>query len=520
MKKALSIFLAVVVVLSSFAVASFAAETYSGKCGENLIWSLDTATGELVISGTGAMYDWSDDDISPWYYRGEYIKSVTINEGVTTIGAYAFYNRDNITSVSIPDTVTSISDKSFSYCDGLTSIVIPDSVEKIGKSVFASCINLVTVKIGNGVTSIGSGAFLYCNALKNITIPDSVTTIRNSVFSLCGALTSIAIPDSVTTIDTQTFYSCKNLARISIGSGITAIRSEAFYNATAITDIYYRGSQAEWDEIAFGSGNDPLFNATMHFNHIHGSSVSEVTPPTCTEQGYTTHTCECGYSYVGDYVEATGHEFLDGKCRCGEVPEKLSSIQEITYVQQESTRKTFTVTCNGRASMIQFVEPDGGTRTYDRYNKNVTITGYNADGEVVNSMSRDLAYEVWEIYTNLSVGTTVKLRAKFNSKWEEDKRTLLVDEYNPVVSMELASYSGKKGAVMATVVADEKTEKVMFKMSDGSSVTVAPSGKDENGNNIFTGKAWMNEDGLNVINVLIRRKNMWKQVGVLEYTVE
>ena len=202
------------------------------------------------------------------------------------------------------------------------------------------------------------------------------------------------------------------------------------------------------------------------------------------------------------------------------IPNIESDVTEVTYIQQEDTHKTFTVTANGRKQMIQFIEPDGGTRTYDRYNKNVKITSYNADGEIVSSMARDLAYEVWEIYSNMSVGVEIQVRGKENYKWDEAKYSFVIEPYNPIISMELSATSGKKGAVPATVIADEKTEKVMFKMPNGTSVTVSTFTTDESGNHVFTGKAWMNEDGTNEIQVLIRRDNVWKTVGTLEYTVE
>ena len=195
-------------------------------------------------------------------------------------------------------------------------------------------------------------------------------------------------------------------------------------------------------------------------------------------------------------------------------------ITDVTYVQQEDTHKDFTVTVNGRKAMIQFIEPDGGTRTYDRYNKNVKITSYNADGEVVSSMARDLAYEVWEIYSNMSVGVEINVRGKENGKWDRAKYTFTIEPYNPIVSMELSAISGKKGPVPAIVIADNKTEKVMFKMPDGSSVTVAYSAIDVDGNRLFKGKAWMNEDGYNEIRVFIYRDKVWKLAGTLEYTVE
>ena len=202
------------------------------------------------------------------------------------------------------------------------------------------------------------------------------------------------------------------------------------------------------------------------------------------------------------------------------IPPVECDITEVTYVQQEDTHKDFTVTANGRKSMIQFMEPDGGTRTYDRYHKNVKITSYNSDGEVVNSMARDLAYEVWEIYSNMSVGNEIKVRGKVNGKWDAEKYSFTIEPYNPIISMELSATSGKKGPVPATVVADAKTEKVMFKMPDNTTITVASKATDENGNKIFTGNAWMNKDGLNEIRILIYRNKVWRQVGTLEYNVE
>ena len=202
------------------------------------------------------------------------------------------------------------------------------------------------------------------------------------------------------------------------------------------------------------------------------------------------------------------------------IPPVDCDITEVTYIQQEDTHKDFTVTANGRKSMIQFIEPDGGTRTYDRYNKNVKITSYNADDKVVNAMARDLAYEVWEIYSNMSVGVEIKARVKESGKWNAEKYSFTIEPYNPIISMELSLTSGAKGAIPATVVADEKTEKVMLKMPDGSSATISTFTTDENGNCVFNGKAWMNEYGLNEIKVYIRRNNVWKLAGVFEYTVE
>ena len=200
------------------------------------------------------------------------------------------------------------------------------------------------------------------------------------------------------------------------------------------------------------------------------------------------------------------------------------SITNVEYEKSFDTRNTFTVTVTGRPAMIQFIEPTNGTRTYDRNHKNVTIKSYDADGNEVNSLDRTAAYEVWSIYSNMMPNVEIRTRAKYLSDarytWESETYDFPMILANPIVSMELSSTSGKKGPVPATVVADDKTEKVMFKMPDNSTVTVASKATDENGNKIFSGKAWMNKDGLNEIRIFIYRNSVWKQAGTLEYTAE
>ncbi|MBQ3127580.1 MAG: hypothetical protein IJC13_00920 [Clostridia bacterium] len=200
------------------------------------------------------------------------------------------------------------------------------------------------------------------------------------------------------------------------------------------------------------------------------------------------------------------------------------SITNVEYEKSSETRNTFNVTVEGRPAMIQFIEPTDGTRTYDRNHKNVTIKSYDAEGNEVNSLDRTAAYEVWSIYSNMMPNVEIRTRAKYLSNarytWDSETYDFSMILANPIVSMKLSATSGKKGPVPATVVADDKTEKVMFKMPNGTSVTVASTETDENGNKIFKGNAWMNEDGLNEIEVKIYRKNVWKTVGTLEYTVE
>ena len=172
-----------------------------------------------------------------------------------------------------------------------------------------------TIK-GATVTCIGNGAFGWCKSLTGVTIPDSVTSIGGSAFYGCTSLTSVTIPDSVTSIHWGAFYDCTSLTSVTIPDSVTSIGAWAFRDCTSLTDVYYAGSEAQWKAISISSnGNDDLLTANIHYNYVsHTHSYKDVvTAPTCTEKGYTTHTCSCGDSYVDAYVDALGHAWDNGK---------------------------------------------------------------------------------------------------------------------------------------------------------------------------------------------------------------
>ncbi|MCD8133911.1 MAG: leucine-rich repeat domain-containing protein, partial [Clostridiales bacterium] len=134
-RKALAVLLTFCLVLS-LAPAALADDATSGTCGENVTWTLDTDTGVLTISGTGDMADWSTRSDVPWYSYRRSISAVTIDEGVTSIGIYAFYHCTGLTDVTIPDSVTTIGDRAFYNCTGLTSVTIGSGVTSIGSRLF------------------------------------------------------------------------------------------------------------------------------------------------------------------------------------------------------------------------------------------------------------------------------------------------------------------------------------------------------------------------------------------------
>lgn len=148
----------------------------SGTCGKNLTWKLDSK-GTLTISGTGDMYDYAWDEeegpAAPWgnsYSSDVAIKTVIINDGVTSIGDLAFEDCQELINVEIADSVTRIGDYAFNYCYELTNVEIPANVKSIGDGTFRECGKLTSIEIPASVVSIGVDVFFECYKLTKIDV--------------------------------------------------------------------------------------------------------------------------------------------------------------------------------------------------------------------------------------------------------------------------------------------------------------------------------------------------------------
>ena len=180
------------------------------------------------------------------------LSSVTIPDGVTTIGSMAFRDCYLLTSIAMPDSVTSIGESAFDGCQSLTDIKIPDGLEIIDSSVFEGCTSLTSITIPDGVWIIYPFAFESCTNLTNITIPDSVAMIGGSAFSGCESLTDVTIPDGVTDIRYGTFYNCSSLTSITIPDSVTYIDDKAFFNCSALKTAVIPASVTYFGENALG----------------------------------------------------------------------------------------------------------------------------------------------------------------------------------------------------------------------------------------------------------------------------
>ena len=295
--------LAAILLLCSTVVS---AETYSGTCGENVNWSLDTETGVLNISGTGEMTNYGYVPPAPWRDHRGNITTVNINNGVTSIGNSAFSGCDGLTSVTIPNSVTSIGSSAFYNCTGLTEITIPNSVTSIGGSAFNDCTGLTSVTIGNSVTSIGDQTFKYCSNLTSVAIPNSVTSIGSGAFNCCIGLTNIEIPNSVTSIGDDAFSVCTGLKSITIPNSVTSIGSRAFYCCSGLTSIVVDEENSVYDSregcnAIIETATNTLIRGCM--NTIIPNSVTRIGDWAFDEcDGLTEITIPNSVTSIGDYA--------------------------------------------------------------------------------------------------------------------------------------------------------------------------------------------------------------------------
>ena len=167
---------------------------------------------------------------------------VVVPDSVKEVGQYAFYNCITLTSVKLPDSVTAIGDYAFRGCNSLTKLNIPDTV-----------------------TSIGNEAFAGCKRLANVTLPVNVV-IPMAAFDGCTSFTGITIPEGVPRIVESAFRDCVNLTCIAIPSSVSLIGYQAFRGCTALTDVYYSGTEEQWNAIYKLGENEPLTSATIHYN--------------------------------------------------------------------------------------------------------------------------------------------------------------------------------------------------------------------------------------------------------------
>lgn len=235
----------------------------SGTYGANITWTLSDS-GVLTISGSGAMYEPTDEEVSPWR-NDQTIKKVVITSGVTTLSNSAFVNCLNLTSISFPSSLISIGDNAFYSCKNLPSISFPSGLISIGKWAFAYCETLPSVTLPDTVNSIDRYAFYNCTGLETVLF-NSDASFGSSVyfysqFDKCTKLKSLVYENGCTVINGNGFRGCSSLSNITIPATATTIFGFPQCNSLS---IHYAGTKNAAKQILPNGTNTTIHCATWY----------------------------------------------------------------------------------------------------------------------------------------------------------------------------------------------------------------------------------------------------------------
>lgn len=335
-KRIVSFFIAFVFIFTTvFGSAVIVKAATSGRCGTNAKYSYDKDTKTLTISGSGATKDYFGAVLSraPWYDYMSEITTVVVEEGITQLGNYNFYECTSLTSVSLPNSLTKIKN-TFNSCTALKSVVIPD-----------------------GVTTIGTYAFDGCSKLSSVTIGNSVEEIQLNAFNNT-AITNITLPESVKSVGLFAFGNCSFLATVTVHNPNCQFTGDAFANSSQNITFWGHSGSTTQTFVADHPNSNYTFRSLDPCEHTSTHEVITV-PPTCTTEGISTQVCdECGFTISETTLPATGHtwvlEYTEDKTEtdghkynyysCENCEEEKTVIEHISFVDGYYTYKS-TATC-------------------------------------------------------------------------------------------------------------------------------------------------------------------------------
>ena len=327
------------------------------------------------------------------------LQEIHISEGVTQISCYAFDGCDNLRAIwvdeenpvyadidgllcskdktelilapegiwgicFVPEGITVIDEYAFQRCESLKALVLPDSVTSIDTWAFGYCFALESVTFGQGLTEIGEYAF-FSDPLTELVFPAALPglEIGYEAFGYC-VMVSVELPEGTSEIGSGAFAYCSSLASVAIPESATYVAGDAFGGCGSLTDIYYMGSQEQWNACCQDSYGF-LKGVTVHCNWVptcDHAYVADVIAPTCTEDGYTLRFCElCGTASVGDYTAALGHSYVGVVCeRCG-VNASGSCGEDTTWILDSQG----VVTVSGTGSIADYDVGEAPWFAYD-----------------------------------------------------------------------------------------------------------------------------------------------------------
>lgn len=411
---------------------------------EDFAWELSD-DGTLTISGNGDMPNWNGSNVSdistPWYSQRSSIKSVVIEDGITSIGNCAFAWCPNLTSVTLPDSITSLGHHAFVQCRKLTDITLPSGVTKMGHNAFAACFVLEKLTIPENVTKINHRAFYQCYKLESITIPEKVTAIDGEAFYECNKLKEITIPKNVVSMGDSVFYGCDELTSVVIPDSVTSIGSRAFFYCTGLTSVTIPASVTSIGSYAFNGCSSDLFmyvypgsyaeeyaiSNNINYEFVKGNNIKLTVydgDNNAITSGYTVNWYEKG----SDTATATGNT-LYGADEEKEYEYEIILGEELSKVYYQPERQSISendvscvlekipaITVNGTVTDISENTLSGIKIKFTQ-----TVNGY------VNEISAETAANGAFSAEILNIETTMKISA---DKYYSVTKTIIADTYD------------------------------------------------------------------------------------------
>lgn len=181
---------------------------------------------------------------------------------VTMIGEGAFHHDKNLQSVTILDNIEYIGGGAFSECSQLTYVHLGKKIKHIYPKTFCHCYSLTQINLDD-ITHLDMNAFQGCENLREIHMPQ-LENIGIGAFSHCWRMEKVFL-GKVTCLYENTFQGCYQLQEVYLPKTLKYIYQDAFLDCLNLKDIYYEGSQEDWQNI-YIEDKVNLSYARIHFN--------------------------------------------------------------------------------------------------------------------------------------------------------------------------------------------------------------------------------------------------------------
>ena len=251
------------------------------------------------------------------FYNCYKLNKLTLHDGLKTIRGMAFAYCTQLTNVTLPNTLTTIGSATFYACSGLITIVWPASVNTIEESMFYDCEKLTNVTLPTTITAVNRSAFYNCRSLLQITLPESLTSLGYEAFRGCSALTSIVIPNGVKRIESSTFAYCTSLVSILMPTQLETIGNSAFYNCPNLASITLPAKLTTIGSSAFGSctslssiyaqpATPPTAESGSGFEPLYNQTTLYVQP--ASKDGYKTAPYWSQFKNISDFTQIAAEQ--------------------------------------------------------------------------------------------------------------------------------------------------------------------------------------------------------------------